>query len=50
MQGGTSMFYEKVQNSAEFIKSRTKHNPTIGVILGIALGKCIYLKISIVNY
>lgn len=37
------MFYEKVQNSAEFIKSRTKHNPTIGIILGSGLGALVDL-------
>ena len=37
------MFYEKVQNSAEFIKSRTKHNPAIGIILGSGLGALVDL-------
>lgn len=32
------MFYEKVQDSANFIKSKTNHKPTIGIILGSGLG------------
>lgn len=32
------MFYEKVQESVEFIKNKTNHTPSIGIILGSGLG------------
>ena len=32
------MFYDKVTQSADFIKSKTNHKPTIGIILGSGLG------------
>ncbi|MBQ2752681.1 MAG: purine-nucleoside phosphorylase [Firmicutes bacterium] len=32
------MFYEKVTQSADFIKSKISHKPTIGIILGSGLG------------
>ncbi len=32
------MLYEKVQESVSFIKSRTNHTPTVGIILGSGLG------------
>ena len=34
-------FYDKVQESAQYVESRCKEKPTIGIILGSGLGSLV---------